>query len=341
MTSNLMKAARVYKRGPSVFELESIPVPEPGPGQLLIRVESAGVNFSDVKRRRGDAYPFPTQFPFIPGGEIAGTVEAHGPGVDGPPVGTKVFALAGPTGFGGYAQYAVSYAATAMPMPEGLSFDAASTLLIAGSTAKLILTEAARLQSGESILIPAATGGVGSFAIQLARQIGAARIIAAVSSEAKCKLALSLGAHEAINSSLANWPSAVLASTGGRGVDVALEANGGPSLIETLSCLAPFGRLVVYGAASGISSSLDAAATEKIFYSPAPNQSISGFNIGGWFMDRPRVAGGALYELMQDVVAGKIQIPRITTLPLADASLAHNLLEQRKTEGKLVLKPWA
>ncbi|MCX6610400.1 MAG: zinc-binding dehydrogenase [Acidobacteria bacterium] len=341
MTSHLMKAARVHKRGPSVFELDSIPVPEPGPGQLLIRVESAGVNFSDVKRRRGDAYPFPTEFPFIPGGEIAGTVEALGSGVDSPPVGTKVFALAGPTGFGGYAQYAVSYAATAMPMPEGLTFDAASTLLIAGSTARLILTETARLQSGESVLIPAATGGVGSFAIQLAAQAGAGKIIAAVSSDARRELALSLGAHEAINSSRANWPAEVLNCTGGRGVDVALEASGGTSLADTLSCLAPFGRLVVYGAASGVSSTLDATASEKVFYSPAPNQSILAFNIGGWFMDRPRVAGRALYELMQDVVAGKIQIPRITTLPLAEASLAHNLLEQRKSEGKLVLKPWA
>lgn len=336
-----MKAARVHRRGAAVFSIDRVPVPEPEPGQVLIKVESAGVNFSDVKRRRGDAYPFATEFPFVPGGEIAGTVVAHGAGVDGPPVGTRVFALAGANGFGGYAQYAVSYASTAIPMPEGLSFDAASVLMVAGSTAKMMLTHAARLQAGESILVPAATGGVGSFTLQMARQMGAAKVIAAVGSAAKMPIARELGAHEVVDTSQAGWPGRVRALTGGQGVDVALEATGGTALAQTLQALADFGRLVVYGAATGRAATLDEKTIDHWLYAPGANQSITGFSIGAWFLQRPAAAGGALMGLVQDLLSGALELPAITTLPLAEAAQAHLTLEQRQTRGKLVIKPWA
>lgn len=336
-----MKAARVHQRGEAAFHIEVVPTPRPNPGQLLVEVESAGVNFSDVKRRRGDAYPFETEFPFVPGGEIAGTIVAHGPGVEGPPVGTRVLALAGANGFGGYAQYAVAYAPTVIPIPDALPFDAASVLLVAGSTAKVIFMQAARLQPGETVLVPAATGGVGSFAVQIARQLGAGKIIAAVGADSKREAALRLGADEVVNYSIPDWPSAVRSLTGGKGVDVALEASGGPTLIETLRCLASFGRLVVYGAASGVPAHLDAAATEDWLYARAPNQTITGFNIGGWFGERPAMAGAALGELIHDALAGRIRLPHIQTLPLAQARAAHEMLENRRTSGKLVLKPWA
>ncbi len=341
MTTQHMKAARVHQRGEAKFVLEEVPTPQPSPGQLLIKVESAGVNFSDVKRRRGDAYPFETEFPFVPGGEIAGTVAAHGVGVEAPPVGARVFALAGANGFGGYAQYAVAYASSVIPIPAELSFDAASVLLIAGSTAKVMLTQTARLQPGESLLIPAATGGVGSFAIQIAKQIGASKIIAAVGDAGKRETAFALGADNAVVYSQPDWPSQMRELTGGKGVDVALEASGGPVLRETLSCLNSFGRLIVFGTASGVSAHLDSAAIDQLFYAPARNQSITGFNIGGWFMERPASAGAALVELMQDVLAGRIHLPAIRTLSLSEAQAAHELLENRRTSGKLVLKPWA
>ena len=253
----------------------------------------------------------------MPGSEVAGSVVAHGVGVESPAVGTRVLALAGPNGSGGYAQYAVAYAATAVPLPAALGFDAASVLLVAGSTAKVMLTHAARLQPGESVLIPAATGGVGSFAVQLAKRRGAGKIIAAVGDAAKREAAQRLGADETVVYSIADWPEAVLALTDGKGVDVALEATGGPTLTETFRCLAPFGRLVVYGAASGVSASLNAATLERLLYAPAPNQSISGFNIGGWFQQRPAIAGAALADLMQEVLAGEVQVPRIPPPPRA------------------------
>lgn len=336
-----MKVAQVQHRGPAQFEIADVPIPSPGPGQVLIRVESAGVNFSDVKRRRGDIYPFDTEFPYVPGGEIAGAIVGHGAGVDSPPIGTKVLALAGANGYGGYAQFAVSYAQTAVPIPDGLSTEAASTLLVAGSTAKLMLRDTARLQQGESILIPAATGGVGSFAVQIAKRAGARQIIAVVGRESKRMQAIELGANDVVVSASHDWPDRVLELTDGRGVDVALDSYGGDSLEKTFRCLASFGRLVVFGAASGTSAQLSAKALERFLYAPAPNQTLIGFNVGSWFMERPAAAAAALIELITDILNGHIQAPSIRLLPLAEAAVAHQLLESRETSGKLVIKPWA
>jgi NADPH:quinone reductase len=340
MTPSTMTAAVVARQGAADFVLETHPIPTPGPGQILIRVEASGVNFSDVKRRRGDAYPFPTAFPFVPGGEVAGTVVAHGPGVDTPPVGARVFALAGTNGFGGYAQFAVSYAETAVPLPDALGFDAASTILVAGTTARLILTHAVMLKAGETVLIPAATGGVGTFALQIARHMGASLIIAAVGDSAKAKAALAAGADKAIVYSEPDWPDQVRALTAGRGVDVALEASGAVGLTQTFACLAPFGRLVVYGSASGQPATLNPAMIEAWLYAPAANQQITGFNVGDWFQSRPMEAGAALMALVGDVMSGALKVPPITALPLSKAAEAHQILETRQSRGKLVLKPW-
>jgi NADPH2:quinone reductase len=336
-----MRAARVQRPGAAEFRIEDVPTPTPGPGQVLIRVESAAVNFSDVLRRRGDMYPFETEFPFVPGGEVAGTIVAHGPGVEGPKVGTRVFALAGSTGFGGYAQYALSYAPTAIPVPPGLDLDVASVLTIAGSTAKLMLTQAARLQPGESVLIPAATGGVGSFAVSIARNLGAGKIIAAVGSPAKFDAARKLGAHDVVDYSAPDWASKVVALNNGKGVDVAFEASGGETLEQTLGALGSFGRLIVFGAASGRPGKLSEAAQNRWLYAPSLNQVISSFNLGEWFMGRPEVAGPALGELMKEVLAEKIRLPVIRTMPLDKVQEAHELIEQRRVSGKLILKPWA
>lgn len=336
-----MKVAQVLHRGAARFELTEHPTPMPGPGQVLVRVESCGVNFADVKRRRGDVYPFETTFPFVPGSEIAGEVVAHGAGVVGPPIGTKIFALAGADGSGGYAEFALCYAPMTIPIPDGLSLDVAAVLLVAGSTAKIILQEAARLQRGESILVPAATGGVGSFAIQLARRAEAGRIIAAVGDVSKRERALALGAHEVVVYSSDQWPDQVRELTRGKGVDVALESNGANSLEQTWRCLAPFGRLVVFGAASGRSGVLTENRVNSFLYAPAQNQTLVGFNVGGWFADRPAAAAALLTELIGDVLSGKVGVPPIKTLRLSEATLAHELLEARKATGKLVIKPWA
>jgi NADPH:quinone reductase-like Zn-dependent oxidoreductase len=336
-----MKAARIHRQGAAEeLKIETVPIPQAGPGQILIRVESASVNFSDVKRRRGDTYPFPTELPFVPGGEVAGTVAALGDGVAGPAVGTPVFGLAGGSGQGGYAQYALAFAPQVNPIPTTMEFDNAAALVIAGGTAMLLLKHVARLQPGETILIPAAAGSVGSYAVQIAKHMQAGLIIAAASSQSKQQEATALGADVALDYTRAGWAGEVLRATGGRGVDVLLESSGGAVFAQGLRALAPFGRAIVYGAASGQAAQLDADTMNHVFYAPSPNQSLISFNLGGWFIERGQAAGAAMGELVGLVASGAIKPPRIKTLPLADAARAHQLLESRQTSGKLILKPW-
>jgi NADPH:quinone reductase len=336
-----MQAAVARQPGASdALRIQDVPVPMPGPGQVLVRVESASINFSDIKRRRGDVYPFPTEFPFVPGGEVAGTVAALGPGVDGPELGAPVFALVGGDGRGGYAQYALAYAPQVTPLPPSLDFDQASVLVVAGTTAMLLLRQAAKLQAGERVLVPAAAGAVGSYLVQLARHLGAAQVIAATGSVDKARMALDSGAHATVDYTQPGWATALRELTAGHGVDVLLEASGGATLAEGLRALAPFGRAVVYGAASGQDASLDAETLRSLLYAPANNQSLCAFNLGSWFIHRPEAAGAALGELIGLVASGRVAVPAIEKMPLRSAAEAHRRLEARATCGKIVLKPW-
>jgi len=338
--NTMLAAVAAGEGGPAALRLETLPVPLPGPGQVLVRVESAALNFSDVKRRRGDVYPFPTTFPFVPGGEVAGTVAALGAGVEGLSIDDAVFGLVGGSGHGGCAQFALAQAAQIGRRPPVLDADRASTLTIAGTTALLLLREAARLQPGETLLVPAAAGGVGSFMVQLARRMEAKAVIALVGDASKAAHALKLGATATVDARAADWPAQVLALTGGRGVDVLFESSGDATLAQGLRALAPFGRAVVYGAASGRDATLDPASLRALLYAPAPNQQLIAFNLGGWFLERPQRAGATLGELIGLVAAGTVQAPEIVALPLSQAAEAHRRLEQRETLGKLVLKPW-
>ncbi len=322
------------------LSLETCPVPLPQPGEVLIRVESASVNFSDVKRRRGDLYPFATIFPFTPGGEVAGHIAALGDGVDGLVVGAPVFALVGGDGKNGYAQYAKAYAPQVAPIPPGISFDVASAIMVAGTTALLVLKQSARLQAGESVLIPAASGAVGQYAIQIAKALGAGTVIAATSGAEKAAQAKKLGADAVINYNTPGWVDEVKRITNHRGADIVLDSAGGLLTGQSLSALASFGRMVIFGSASGRSGYLSEAAFDAFAYEPAPNQSIVCFNIGGWFMGRPEAAGAAVGELTGMQLSGKVAAPTITTMPLSAAAEAHRLLESRRTIGKLILKPW-
>jgi NADPH:quinone reductase-like Zn-dependent oxidoreductase len=335
-----MKAIRMHAHGgPEVLTVEEVPEPTPGPGQLLVRVESAAVNYADVMRRRNDPYPFPTPLPFTPGGEVAGTVEALGEGVDGPPVGTPVFAVVGNDGSTGYAQYAVVNAPQAIPVPAGLSTDEAAGIIVAGAAAMLSLTDVGRLAAGETVLIQGAGGGVGSYAIQIAKLRGAT-VIAAASSGAKRGAALDLGADHAVDYTRPEWVDEVRELTGGRGVDVVYEIAGGATFTRTLGVLAPFGRVVVAGAAGGQPLQLDPAAIRAFFYDPALNQSLRTFNLGLYFGLRPQVAIEALQTLIGYVASGQVKVHIDRVLPLEQAADAHRLIEGRRTTGKLILKPW-
>lgn len=337
-----MKAIQIDRHGPpDVLLYTDLPTPAPGPGEVLIKVESASVNFADVMRRSGAPYPFPTPLPFIPGSEVAGSVAALGAGVAGPPPGTPVFALVGRDGSTGYAQYALADAAQVVPIPPGLGADEACALVVAGATALLLLKEVARLQPGEAVLVPGAGGGVGAYAVQLAKLLGAGPVIGAASTAEKQALARELGADAVVDYTRPDWPERVRALTGGRGVDVLLEMSGGPVLAEGLGCLAPFGRAIVYGMASREPLRLDDATLRRFFYDPSPNQSLHVFNLGLWFGLRPAAAGAALQELIGYAASGRLRVAVGQTLPLARAAEAHRLLEGRQSVGKLILKPWA
>jgi NADPH2:quinone reductase len=236
-----MKAIQFHEfGGPEVLQVVDIEDPQPGPGEVRIKVESASVNYADVMRRGNKGYPFPTPLPFIPGNEVAGVVDAVGEGVTQPEIGTPVFALVG-GGSTGYAQYTIAPANQVIPIPAGVSSEEAASLPVAGTTALLVLREMAALQAGESVTIQGAAGGVGSFAIQIAKHLGAGTVIGLVSNAAKSEKAIAIGADHAVNYTEANWTERVQEITGGRGVDVMLEMNGGDGFKEGLRVLAPFG----------------------------------------------------------------------------------------------------
>jgi len=325
--------------GPEVLRLVDLPDPVPGPGQVLIRVKAAAVNFSDVMRRRGDVYPVPTRPPFVPGAEVAGTVAAVGEGADEFEIGTPVFGTVGADASGGYAELALAYAASLIPVPAGLPLDAAAGVVVSGLAAAVMLGDAIHLEPGETVFVPAAAGGVGSYAIQIAKILGASMIIGGASTPAKREIALKLGADHAVDYTAPGWMDAVLELTGGRGVDVALEMRGPASLNDSLKILAPFGRLVVYGSVSGTVHGLDPVALEPLLYDPAPSQVLTGFNLGVWFEHRLPEAGAALERLVGWIATGKIVTPEVRALPLSEAAEAHRMLETGATTGKLVLKP--
>ncbi|NKY59007.1 quinone oxidoreductase family protein [Nocardia flavorosea] len=336
-----MKAILMTETGTAdVLKYVEVPDPVPMAGEVVIRVRSASVNFADVARRRGDRYPEPTPMPFTPGMEVAGTVAAVGENVAGLEVGTPVFGTVGRYSNGGYAELAVTQQANVIPLPPGIDPDLAAGLPAVGATATLILTEVAGLAEGETVFIPAAAGGVGSFAVQIAKALGAKTIIAGASTPEKREIALNQGAHHAIDYRRPDWPEQVRELTEGKGVDVALEMTGPKHLPTTLAALAPFGRLITYGAVTGLEGHhLDGDALTPLIYDPAPGQSLTGFNLGVWFALRPEVTIGALGKLMGWIAEGTITGPPIQTMPLADAAEAHRLLESGSSTGKLILEP--
>jgi len=321
-----MLAIRIHETGgPEVMLLEEVETPVPGQGEVLIKVAAAGVNYADLAQRQG-AYLTRTRTPMTPGFEVAGTIAALGPGVSAPAVGTRVIALVN----GGYAEYAVASAFTIIPIPENLDFAHAAAFAVQGLTAYQTLRESGRLQAGESVLVQAAAGGVGTLAVQLARLMGAGKVIGTASNEQKLDLVRRLGADAAINYTQDDWVEQVKKASGGRGVDVVLEVVGGAIADQCLQCLAPFGRMVIIGAASGQSVQFSAI---QLMYK---NLSVVGYWLSAW-MSRPDRIAAATVELMQYLATGTLQIIVGQTFPLAEAAEAHRAIAARRTTGKVVL----
>jgi NADPH:quinone reductase len=324
-----MKAVRLQEfGGPEVLEIVEIERPVPTGREVLVEIKAIGVNYADTARREGQ-YVVKTPLPFIPGAEIAGVVVAVGEKVTTVKPGTRVVTL---IESGGYSEFALADERSLIPLPEQLDFRNAAALPLQGLSAYHVLKTMGRLEKGETVLVHAAAGGVGTLAVQLAKLFGAGKIIATASSAEKLKLARQMGADVLVNYTESNWVEQVLEATGGKGVDVALEMVGGDVFNKTLKCLATFGRLVVFGAASGLQSKMYPSSLM------ARNQSVIGFFLPQ-IMRKPELLQPSLVELLTYLGEGKLKLTIGGVFPLEDAAEVHRLLQSRKTTGKLILEP--
>ncbi|MSO70542.1 MAG: NAD(P)H-quinone oxidoreductase [Alphaproteobacteria bacterium] len=323
-----MQAIEIERPGPpSVLRLVERPVPQPGTGEVLIKVAAAGVNAPDLLQRRGRYTP-PPGASDIPGLEIAGTVVARGTGVRSPALKAQVCALV--TG-GGYAEYCVASAPLCLPFPPKTSAIAAAGTPETTFTVWSNVFERAKLKAGETLLVHGGASGIGTVAIQLAKAHGS-RVIVTVGSEAKCKACLELGADRAIDHTREDFSAVVAEVTGGRGVEVILDMVGGDYFPRNLASLAKGGRLALIGFQRGSRAEVD--------FSPVLTKhlTISGLTL------RPRSVAekAALARAVRAKVwplftAGKMKVVVDRTFPLAAAARAHTMLESRAHIGKVVL----
>jgi NADPH:quinone reductase len=307
--------------GPEVLQLADIPVPEPAEGEVLIKVGRAGLNYADTHQRT-NSYLAKATLPLVPGSEVAGVREDTG---------ERVVALCGN---GGYAEYATAPGALTFPIPEGVDDATALALLLQGLTAWHLYKTCARVQPGESVVIIAAAGGVGSLAVQLGKPLGAGRVIAVASSQSKRDLTLELGADVAVDAAAEGLAERLIEANLGEKVDAVFEMAGGSVFDECMEALAPFGRCVAYGIASEEQNTVRTGALMR------RSQAVVGF----WLMDcigRPAMIDEALADLFARVAQGELRVVVGGTYALADAAQAQVDLRERRTTGKVLLDPTA
>ncbi|MGV0715748.1 quinone oxidoreductase [Mycolicibacterium sp. XJ662] len=321
-----MKAIRMHGFGdPDVLHLDEVDVPRPGDDQVLIKVEAAGVAYGDVMKRQG-VFGQDLPLPVGLGLQIAGEVAELGEGVSGPAPGTRVIAWVEH----GYAQYAVAPTANVVPIPNGVEFTDAAVLPVQGLTAYQTLLEAGNLQPGESVLVHAAAGGVGGLVVQLAR-LRRADVIGTASTPDKLRHIGESGAT-AVDYTRDDWPQRVRDATGGRGVDLILDSVGGAVTTRSLECLAPFGRMVSFGAASGSLADIPTMALMQ------NNASVTGYSLDGWLSRRDR-RDTAVERLLGYVATRQLNVPVAQEFPLEKAAEAHRAIGDRNTVGATVLVP--
>lgn len=317
-----MRAVQVTQfGGPEVLDLVELPDPEPRAGSVVLDVATIGVNYADTHQAE-NSYLAPQTLPFVPGSEVVGTT----------PDGRRVAAL---VGTGGYAEKAHATAATIFELPDDVDDVAALALVVQGLTAWHLLRTCAHLAAGESVVVHAAAGGVGSIAVQLAKLFGAGTVIATASTPEKRQLALDIGADVAIDPAVDDLRDALRSAGGRAGVDVVLEMTGGRVFDQSLSALAPFGRLVTYGTASR------QPPTPVV---PAALVARSRAVIGFWLAHctrHPAMLSQPFAELLELVRAGQLRPIVGQSYPLTAVRQAHEDLRARRTTGKVVLLPHA
>jgi NADPH2:quinone reductase len=322
-----MKAIQIHSTGgPEVLQLAELPIPEPGPGQVLIRVEAIGVNFIEIYFRKG-VYKSP--LPFTPGSEACGTVEELGPGVTGFKSGELV---ASTSVLGSYAEYALVPAAQLVRVPESLSPEKAAAAMLQGMTAHYLAFSTFPLKKGDTALVHAGAGGVGLLLTQIAARIGA-RVITTVSTPEKAELSREAGASGVILYTEQDFEKEVKRLTGGRGVDVVYDSVGKTTFDKSLNCLRPRGLLALFGASSGTVPPFDL------------NQ-LNGK--GSLYVTRPTLwhyistrkeLEWRSGEVLDWVLSGELKLRTEHIYALDNVAQAQIDIEARKTTGKVLLEP--
>jgi NADPH:quinone reductase len=323
-----MRRVRYHDHGgPEVLAVEEADIPSPGPGQVLIRTEAIGINYVDVQLRR-ETRPESIWYRPLPAtltGDTVGTVERPGADVDPSLAGTRVAVLLED----GCADYVVAAADWLAPVPAGLGAGAASMLPTVGAVA-LGALRAGRFTAGETVLVTAGAGAIGHLAVQLAKLRGAGTVIATAGSAAKLGFLKEMGADVAVDYNEPDWADQVRLAAP-RGVDVILEGVGGDILHTSIGLLAPFGRVVVFGASAGELTSVPVRSLFAL-------KSVTGFSLLAWRAIDPEQARADITELTGLLESGALRAVT-RALPLTDAAGAYRLLESRNVTGRLLLVP--
>ena len=322
-----MKTIRVHEFGDaSKLTYEEAPVPEPKTGEVRVKVIAIGLNFADIYQRRGW---YANQAPITPGTEFAGIVDKLGQGVTEFKIGDRVGTA---SGYAAYAEYAVAQAALVAKLADGVTFDQAAALLEQGLTAHYLATSTYSLKPGDTALVHAAAGGVGQLLVQIAKSRGA-RVITTVSSEAKARIARECGADEVILYSQQDFVAEVKRLTGGKGVEVVYDSVGKDTFEKSLNCLKPRGLMVLYGQSSGQVEPQDPQILNRkgSLYLTRPT-------LGAYLQTRAEFLGRA-NDLFQWVAQGALKVRIDQTFALEQAAAAQTYMEERRTLGKVLLKP--
>lgn len=319
--------------GPQALELTELPLPEPGPGEVRVRARAIGVGRPDVLIRQG-TYKWMPPLPAIPGNEVAGEVDALGPGVSGVALGDRVLLSARelPQRGGGYAEFACAPAAALYALPAAIDFDAAVSLPNF-QLAQALLFGCGSARPVRSVLITAAAGGVASAMVQTARARGW-QVIATASTAAKRDFVLRQGAGAALDPQASDLPAQVKALTGGQGVDLALDPSGGALFIACLHALAPLGLAVSYNILAGMPPDVFGVLRQLLGRSLA----VRTFSMHSFDADES-TRRGLMHQAIDLMASGAVQAPPATVLPLSAARRAHEQLDDAHFTGKLVLHP--
>jgi len=330
LTPATMRALRFHRHGgPEVLVWDELPVPEPGPEQVLVRSRGFAVNWADLMERAG-TYPGAPEPPYVMGHDMAGDVMALGPGANGPAVGTRVFGLLREAGTA--AEWLVADAREVYRVPDTLSDAEAAGLGSPYITADAAIVTMGRLEPGETVLVHAAAGGFGSAAVQLCKAYGAGTVIATAGSLAKLERVAAIGADVTVDYTTEDFVEVVREVTGGRGVDLVIESVGGDVLGRSFDCLRPVGRLVSVGASSGHSTSRFRLQT--LFETGV---TVGGFTLGLWLKDHPELVAPSVERILRVLEDGTIR-PLIGAVYAPEQiAEAHEFLESRQSIGRTIV----